>query len=58
MKTTPKPNDLNSVIEKLVATQQEPDKLKRRDLFVELMGRNGLNVIDETKYKQSKRYLP
>jgi len=58
MKTTSKPNDLDSIIEKLVATQQEPDQLKRRDLFVELMGKNGLNLIDETKHKQSKRYLP
>ena len=58
MKATPKPNDLNSVIEKFVATQHEPDELKRRDLFVELMGKNGLNLIDETKHKQSKRFLP
>ena len=59
MKTKSKPVDLNVTLEKIAIIQREPNQLTKRDLFVELLGSNGLNLIDESRHQQpKKRYLP
>ncbi len=59
MKTASRPNDLNTIIEKVVDIQRQTDAFKKRDMLVDFFGSNGLNLIDESKHQQpKKRYLP
>ena len=59
MKIKSKPVDLNVTLEKVAKIQREPDAFKRRDMFVNFLGSDGLNLIDESKHQQPrKRYLP
>jgi len=59
MKTKSKPVDLNVTLEKVAKIQQERNEFKRRDMFVNFLGSDGLNLIDESKHQQPrKRYLP
>ena len=59
LKTKSKPNDLRSTLGKVAEIQRERNGFKRRDMFVNFLGSNGLNLIDESKHQQpKKRYLP
>ena len=59
MKTASRPNDLNTIIDKVVDIQRQTNAFKKRDMFVQLLGITGLNLIDESRHQQpKKRYLP
>jgi len=59
LKKQQKPIDLVSILEKVGEIQVENDEFQKRNMFVELLGSSGLNLIDESKHQQpAKRYLP
>jgi len=52
-------NKLISITSKVAEIQNESNEVIKRDMFVQLLGSEGLNLIDEDKHQQAaKRHLP
>ena len=52
-------NKLISITSKVAEIQNESNEVIKREMFVQLLGSEGLNLIDEDKHQQAaKRHLP